>query len=91
MPTDKPLRAVAVRYTADLKAPVVIHKGSRLQAEKIIQIAQQHGIIVVQQPHLLEELYSLQIEEIIPETLYESVARLLHFVYTLQGNEKITS
>ncbi|AFG37296.1 EscU/YscU/HrcU family type III secretion system export apparatus switch protein [Spirochaeta africana] len=88
MPTGKPLRAVAVRYTTNLPAPVLVGKGQRLHAERILEIAREHGIQVVQDPDLLEELYPLQIEELIPESLYESVARLLQFVYTLHNNEK---
>lgn len=80
-------RAVAVRYTTELPAPVVIYKGQRHQAGRIIDLAREHGIRVMQDTDLTEDLYNLDIAELIPEKLYEPVARLLQFVYTLQEDE----
>lgn len=86
MHRDKPA-AVAVKYISSMPAPVVIHKGQRLQADRIVAMANEFGIQVVQDIQLVEDLYELQIEELIPEKLYEPVARLLQFVYTLNNYE----
>ncbi|GAB6091012.1 EscU/YscU/HrcU family type III secretion system export apparatus switch protein [Spirochaeta dissipatitropha] len=85
---NRGLKAAAVRYSKDLPCPLVIAKGTQHRAEKILEIAEKHGIKVIQDQKLTDRLYELEIDHLIPENLYEPLARLLSFVYTLSNNER---
>lgn len=77
-------KAVALRYRPIKDdAPKVIAKGDAIVAEKIIDIAIQHGIPIKEDPDLVEVLSKLDIEEKIPPNIYVAVAELLAFVYSL--------
>ena len=82
-------QAVALRYRPDKDtAPRVAAKGSGLIAEKIIELAREHGIPVKDDPDLLEVLSKLDIEEEVPPTVYVAVAELLAFVYSLNRKKR---
>ena len=82
-------QAVALRYRPDKDtAPRVAAKGSGLIAEKIIELAREHGIPVKDDPDLLEVLSKLEIEEEVPPTVYVAVAELLAFVYALNRKNR---
>ena len=84
-----PKRAVALRYRPEKDtAPRVAAKGSGRVAEKIIEIARQHGIPVRDDPDLIEVLSKLNIEEEIPPSVYIAVAELLAFVYAINGKKR---
>ena len=79
---------MALRYDAQSDvAPRVVAKGERLVAERIIEIAKQHGIHIHEDPDLVALLVKLDVETYIPEELYRAVAEVLAFVYRL--NNKI--
>lgn len=82
-------QAVALRYKPYKdNAPKVIAKGEGYVAEKIIDIARQHGIPVKDDPDLVEVLSKLDLEEEIPADVYVVVAELLAFVYSLNRKKK---
>jgi flagellar biosynthesis protein len=76
-------KAVALKYDK-LKddAPRIAAKGQGLVAEKIIELAKEHGIPIKDDPDLIEVLSSLEISEEIPSEIYVAVAELLAFVYS---------
>ena len=77
-------RAVALRYDVSHDdAPRVIAKGAGLLAERIIEIAKQHGVYVHEDPELAAVLAKLEIDAYVPEELYRAVAEVLAFVYRL--------
>ncbi|OQY13179.1 MAG: flagellar biosynthesis protein FlhB [Desulfobacteraceae bacterium 4572_19] len=77
-------KAVALRYkTGQDDVPKVAAKGSGLVAERIIDIAKEHGVPVKDDPDLIEVLSKLDIEEDIPPEVYVAVAELLAFVYSM--------
>lgn len=77
-------RAVALRYDAEQdRAPRVLAKGDRLLAERILELAESHGIHVHEDPDLVALLAQLDVGQDIPETLYQAVAEVLAFVYRL--------
>jgi flagellar biosynthesis protein len=85
-----PKKAVALKYEpGHQNAPRVTAKGSGPVAEKIIQLAREHGIPVQDDPDLVEVLSRLDIEEEIPAELYVVVAELLAFVYRLNGKKDL--
>lgn len=71
--------AVALQYNALLApAPIVVAKGGDHMAEKIKEIAREHGIPIKENVPLARALYKdVEIGEIIPEALYQAVAAIL--------------
>ncbi|TYR77541.1 EscU/YscU/HrcU family type III secretion system export apparatus switch protein [Rossellomorea vietnamensis] len=79
---NKRKQAVALQYEADRQqAPKVIAKGKGLIADNILERARQHDIPVQEDPALVELLGSLDINESIPEELYQAVAEVFAFLY----------
>lgn len=81
--------AVALRYEeAVMAAPRVVAKGKDLIAERIRQLAQQHGVPVVQRPPLARALYlTVEVGQEIPPAFYRAVAEILAYVYQLSGRK----
>ena len=79
--------AVALKYDeATMAAPRVTAKGQDLLALRIRQVAQQHGIPIVQRPPLARALYaSAEIGRDVPAEFYRAVAEVLAYVYQLSG------
>jgi flagellar biosynthetic protein FlhB len=78
--------AVALKYDpASSNAPVVLAKGMNLVALKMREVAEEHGIPVIQNPPLCRAIYkAARIGQEIPTDLYEAVAEILAFVYRLR-------
>jgi len=79
--------AVAVQYDAKaMHAPKVVAKGQRLVAERIRNLARENGVPVLENKPLAQSLFRLaQIGQEIPVSLYQTVAEVLAFVYSLKG------
>lgn len=84
-------KAAALSYDSQLhQAPVLKAKGTGKTAEKIIEKAAEHGILIQEDPALVELLGQLEVNEAIPEDLYEAAAEVFAFVYRLDkqlGNQ----
>jgi flagellar biosynthesis protein len=75
-------RAAALRYTRGQDpAPVVTASGRGLVAERILEIAREHGIPIHRDPALVEVLSRLDLEQAIPPELYLVVAEILAFIH----------
>lgn len=79
--------AVALAYDqAEMDAPTVVAKGKDLIAERIKEVARQHGVQVVENKALAQALYkSVEIGQQIPVELYKAVAEVLAYVYRLEN------
>jgi flagellar biosynthesis protein FlhB len=78
--------SVALRYSADALAPVVVAKGQDLVALRIREIAREAGVMVVPDPPLARAIHgSVDIGRMIPEELFQAVAELLAYVYRVAG------
>ena len=79
--------AVAIQYDAErFTAPVVLAKGAGHLAQRIKDVAKEHGIEIVENKPLARMLYAnVDIGELVPPELYKAVAEVLAFVYHLQG------
>lgn len=76
--------AVALGYNpATHDSPKVMAKGKGLVADQIIEKAKIHDIPVQQDPSLVEVLSQLELNERIPEELYQAVAEVFSFIYRL--------
>jgi flagellar biosynthetic protein FlhB len=78
--------SVALRYSADALAPVVVAKGQDLVALRIRELAAEHGVMVVPDPPLARAIHgTVDIGRMIPEELFQAVAELLAYVYRVAG------
>jgi flagellar biosynthetic protein FlhB len=74
--------AVALRYSSDAPAPIVVAKGKDLIAARIKAIAAEHGVPVIPDPPLARSLHaSVEVGTEITEELFAAVAQVLAFVY----------
>jgi flagellar biosynthesis protein len=79
-------KAVALKYVPKQdRAPKVTAKGSGVLADKIIQLAKEHGIPIKEDPALMEVLSQLDFHEEIPPSVYTVVAEILTFVYSMNN------
>tara|TARA_B100001939_G_scaffold347331_1_gene368629 strand:- start:26698 stop:26892 length:195 start_codon:yes stop_codon:yes gene_type:complete len=56
-------------------------RGEGELAQKMVQVARDHGITVVQDPGLTDFLQGVRIGEEIPENLYRAVSRIFAYLY----------
>lgn len=89
--TKKDIIATALRYDAATdRSPRVTAKGRGYVAEKIIELAAQNGIPIKEDPALVEVLSRLDIDQHIPVELYQAIAEILAFVYSLNDRYRGT-
>jgi len=82
--TEREVRkeAVALSYdNAKQDAPRIIARGKGLIAEEILERANENNIPVHEDGSLVELLGKLNINEQIPEDLYQAVAEVFAFIY----------
>jgi len=79
--------ACALKYDAEtMQSPTVTAKGTELIAKKIIDIAVQHNVPVIDNPPVARALFRMvDINQQIPPELYKAVAEILLFVYGLKS------
>jgi flagellar biosynthetic protein FlhB len=82
--------AVALRYQAGrTRAPRVVAKGERLLALRIIEVARQARVPVVENRPLARALLaSVELGREVPPTLYRAVAEVLAYVYSLTSGRR---
>ncbi|MDW0111796.1 MULTISPECIES: EscU/YscU/HrcU family type III secretion system export apparatus switch protein [Sporosarcina] len=74
--------AIALTYDpAAGEAPKLIAKGKGRIAENILSKAQEHNIPIQEDPTLVELLGQLNVNESIPEELYQAVAEVFAYIY----------
>lgn len=84
--------AVALKYDRATGAPTVVAKGKGAIALKIRERAEAAGVPIVRDVPLARTLESAcQLGQEIPGELYEAVARLLAFVFTLSRTPGLTA
>jgi flagellar biosynthetic protein FlhB len=79
--------AVALKYVSgQMNAPKVVAKGRGPIAARIREIAQEHGIPLVENPPLARTLYhDVELEHPIPPELFKAVAEILAYVFRIRG------
>jgi flagellar biosynthetic protein FlhB len=75
--------AVALKYDPEKDlAPKVVSKGADRIAQRIIEIARQHGVEIYRDPPLARALYqSVEVGDVIPEKFYQAVAKIIAYIY----------
>jgi flagellar biosynthesis protein len=76
--------AVALEYDGS-GAPRVTAKGAGEVAQKILDLAEQHGVPLQENRELVEMLAQMPLESEIPEQLYRVVAEVIAFAYLVRG------
>lgn len=84
--------AIAIEYHEGMKAPKVLAKGPYHVAQKIVQIAKENRIPVVQNIPLARAIYkTIEVGHEISSDLYLAMAEVLAYVYKLRGKDAFTS
>lgn len=93
MTEEKHIRkeAIALNYKAGvIEAPTIVAKGKGKIAENILNKAKEHNVPIQEDASLVELLGQLDINQSIPEELYQAVAEVFAFVYKIdreKGNK----
>ena len=81
-------KAAALRYAHGRdNAPTVVAKGRGNMADKIVALAREHNIPLVEDRNLVQMLEALDVDTQIPAELYQAVAEVLVFVYRLNAGK----
>jgi flagellar biosynthetic protein FlhB len=84
--------AVALRYDRGMASPKVIAMGADLIAERIKKIAREAGIPCIENVLLARGLYrSVEVGDEIPVELYQAVAEVLAYVFSLKNRKRRSS
>lgn len=84
----KRLQAAAIEYNEKQdEVPRLVASGKGYVAEKIVALAREAEVPVVEDAALISALMVLELGEEIPAELYEAVARILAFIYKLDKGE----
>ena len=83
--------AVALRYKPERdNAPVVLAKGQDELALRIVRVAEESGVAVMENVSLARALYAeADLNQEIPQALYEAVAEVLVYIFRLNEEKKI--
>ena len=86
---DELKKAIALQYDQDLaQAPVVTAKGQGYIADEILKRAKEANIPIQEDKSLVEILSQLNINDRIPEELYQAVAEVFAYIYQIDQNQK---
>jgi flagellar biosynthesis protein FlhB len=77
--------AIALQYERGMNAPVCVAKGVDLIARRIREVAEAHGIPVVENPPLARALHAtVEIDQEIPPEHYRAVAEIIGYLMRLR-------
>ena len=81
-------KAVALRYSADDTAPVIVASGMGYMAEKIVETAADHGVPIYEDDSLSTLLTQLELGQEIPESLYQAIVEIYVYFLHFDPNAK---
>jgi flagellar biosynthetic protein FlhB len=81
--------AIAIQYKpGEMNAPVILAKGAYRIAERIVAVAREYDLPVIQNIPLARGLYRIvEIDEEIPPDFYVAMAEILAYVYRLKDKK----
>lgn len=81
-------QAVALKHKiGETAVPRVVAIGQGQTAERIVSLAREYGVPVVEDIEVVGKLVHMPPDRQIPLELYEAVARILAFVYRLNKSK----
>lgn len=82
--------SIALKYEKGVdESPIVVAKGADLIAFKIREIAKEHDIPIIENKPLARLMYKeVEIDQEIPESMYQAVAEVLVAVYKIKNRYK---
>jgi flagellar biosynthetic protein FlhB len=81
--------AVALKYDRGMASPKIVAMGADLLAERIKKIAAEAGVPTIENVPLARGLYkSVEVGDEIPLELYQAVAEVLAYVYSLKKKRR---
>ena len=82
--------ACALKYKAEeMDSPMLIAKGTELIAKKIIDIAKENNVPVIENAPVARALFKMvELNHTIPPELYKAIAEILLFVYNMKKSTK---
>jgi len=82
--------ACALKYVAEeMDSPILIAKGTELIAKKIINIAKDNNVPVIENPAVARAVFRMcDINQPIPPELYKAIAEILMFVYKMKRGQQ---
>lgn len=84
---DHRTTAVALTYAEGDSAPRVVAKGYGVLADTILRTAREHGLYVHESPELVGLLMQVDLDDRIPPQLYQAIAELLAWLYSIDTDE----
>ena len=81
-------KAAALSYRKEYNAPRVIAKGKGKTAEKIVEVGKKEDIVIYEDQNLIEDLLRLELNEEVPQELYEAVSEIILFVYSIDKEKE---
>ncbi len=78
-------KAAALRYEREEGAPKVVAKGEGKVAERIVKVAKESGVPILENRVLVSLLMEVELGKRIPPELYKAVAKVLAYVYKITG------
>ncbi len=82
-------QAVALAYETGDFAPKVLAKGYGAIAEQIIATAQEQGLFVHESKDLVAMLMQVDLDDHVPEALYQVIAEILSWLHHLESDENV--
>lgn len=77
-------KAAALKYPVGAAAPLLVASGKGFLAEKILEIAEEERIPIVQDANLSEVLSVQEIGSAVPTETWEALAKVFAFVLDLE-------
>jgi type III secretion system FlhB-like substrate exporter len=75
---------VALRYWAGLPAPFLAVKAEGRAADRMLTIARDAGVPIIEDGPLAQALFPLDVGSCVPEECFEIVARVFAFVKSIE-------
>jgi len=81
--------AIAIKYDeTEMMAPQIMAKGQRLFAQTIREYAEEAGVPIIRNVPLAWSLIELDVEDEIPDDLFQAVAEILVIVYRMRDEKE---
>ncbi len=77
--------AVTLKYKSGDYAPIISAKAKGVLAEKILQLAKENNVPVIENDLLSNVLLASEIDECIPEEIFEEVAKIFAVIQNIEN------